>query len=376
MAHELWHWETPVKRQDFLPQSDWKQPIETGLQTGTRKGKTLLDFIKIGNKHGYFTDEHISAWDEYKGKRKTEEETPSFTAARTPETAIDKTASPIVTTDTKDTKDIKDIKKAFQGDPKSLSFWLGADSKEIKKSWKAKGGMEGLMANPGFVLGLSMMQSAAQGKTFNQDILNNVAAATEISATYKDRLKEGSELVSAPSEFQRDEVLATLAASGVGKSHFVVNIARSIKSFITGQPNEKARQAEKALNKIWIEAERMGKKELTENQRGKKIYMDEMIVKAYNKLVADGTIEKITGLLGTQSLTAKATGGPVQANQAYLVGERGPEVFTPKQSGNIVTNDDAMVTSMLLKANPDLQNLSAKRAERILKTQFPDYYAN
>ena len=95
MAHELWHWETPVKKRDFFPQSDWKQPIETGLQTGERKGKSFIDMLRLGKKHGFFTDEHVSAWNEYKSKRKTEEETPSFTAARTPETAIDKTASPL-----------------------------------------------------------------------------------------------------------------------------------------------------------------------------------------------------------------------------------------------------------------------------------------
>ena len=39
------------------------------------------------------------------------------------------------------------------------------------------------------------------------------------------------------------------------------------------------------------------------------------------------------------SPTGKAVGGSVQAGQPYLVGERGPEMFIPNQTGSIVTND-------------------------------------
>jgi phage-related minor tail protein len=35
---------------------------------------------------------------------------------------------------------------------------------------------------------------------------------------------------------------------------------------------------------------------------------------------------------------SRADGGPVAANRPYLVGERGPELFMPQQSGNIVAN--------------------------------------
>ena len=36
---------------------------------------------------------------------------------------------------------------------------------------------------------------------------------------------------------------------------------------------------------------------------------------------------------------ARAEGGPVQANRPYLVGEEGPEIFNPSQSGQIIPND-------------------------------------
>jgi len=42
---------------------------------------------------------------------------------------------------------------------------------------------------------------------------------------------------------------------------------------------------------------------------------------------------------GGVSAPGKAIGGPVQAGQSYMVGERGPEMFVPNQSGSIVPND-------------------------------------
>ena len=51
-------------------------------------------------------------------------------------------------------------------------------------------------------------------------------------------------------------------------------------------------------------------------------------------------IDKITGgfLSFAKGLTGKAIGGPVQSGQPYMVGERGPEMFVPNQSGSIIPN--------------------------------------
>jgi hypothetical protein len=50
------------------------------------------------------------------------------------------------------------------------------------------------------------------------------------------------------------------------------------------------------------------------------------------------------GLLGFftsifSGLTARASGGPVYQGQGYMVGEHGPEFFSPSTSGQIVPND-------------------------------------
>jgi hypothetical protein len=41
----------------------------------------------------------------------------------------------------------------------------------------------------------------------------------------------------------------------------------------------------------------------------------------------------------SQTFSGKALGGPMVGGQSYLVGERGPEIFTPGQSGSMTAND-------------------------------------
>ena len=43
-------------------------------------------------------------------------------------------------------------------------------------------------------------------------------------------------------------------------------------------------------------------------------------------------------LAGISTLPRRAMGGPVNLGGSYIVGERGPELFTPSSSGNITPN--------------------------------------
>jgi len=52
---------------------------------------------------------------------------------------------------------------------------------------------------------------------------------------------------------------------------------------------------------------------------------------------SDGMFGDIFG-----SIFGKAAGGDVNANQPYVVGEKGPELFMPKQSGTIIPNGGLM----------------------------------
>ena len=49
----------------------------------------------------------------------------------------------------------------------------------------------------------------------------------------------------------------------------------------------------------------------------------------------------LSGLLGMLGLPGRATGGPVSPGRAYMVGERGPEMFVPTSSGQVVAGGGA-----------------------------------
>jgi len=69
-----------------------------------------------------------------------------------------------------------------------------------------------------------------------------------------------------------------------------------------------------------------------------------------------------------------AQGGQIQEGQPAIVGEGGPEYFLPKESGKILSNDDSRIFAMLLAANPQLQQVSRTRSEKILRNRFPEYF--
>lgn len=56
------------------------------------------------------------------------------------------------------------------------------------------------------------------------------------------------------------------------------------------------------------------------------------------KSVTEPAANWLAGSIGSIFGGARADGGPVSAGSAYLVGERGPELFTPKTSGSITPN--------------------------------------
>jgi hypothetical protein len=66
--------------------------------------------------------------------------------------------------------------------------------------------------------------------------------------------------------------------------------------------------------------------------------------------------EDALGLAGISTLPARAMGGPVAGGSTYLVGERGPELFTPGTSGSITPNNALggnTINVTVTSANPD-----------------------
>lgn len=80
------------------------------------------------------------------------------------------------------------------------------------------------------------------------------------------------------------------------------------------------------------------------------------------------TVETLVGgFFGTQSPapvqegpTPRAGGGPVESGNAFLIGERGPEVFVPGSSGSIIPNDALVGGGTTINVYPDLRGASAE----------------
>jgi len=78
-------------------------------------------------------------------------------------------------------------------------------------------------------------------------------------------------------------------------------------------------------------------------------------------------IESLIGSIASSILPiggARAAGGPVSAGVPYLVGEQGPELFTPDQSGSIASN------ASLASQRPQIVlNVQARDAGSFLKSE-------
>ena len=292
--------------------------------------------------------------------------------------------------------------EAFTGqDAESLSKFAGVNLKDVKKNWAKKGGFDGLMANPAFTLGLALMQSSAEGKSVGSGLLDNFVKSAGLSEHYQDRLKARRNIMGPVSDDQRAEVASALP-TGVQSPGLVEEF------FGDG---DKLRGHNSALNKIYLEVRKQFDAKDWDYSKGEPVMTEAMFNKAYNKLLNEKKINKVKGEFGVYLSTTgmapvekgkwedredsiknwfkkkykqvtgyinppeRAEGGPVQAGQPYVVGEKGPEVVVPKADANVVSNDDSQVMGMLLASNPQLQNVSRPRAESILRSRFPDYFA-
>jgi hypothetical protein len=253
---------------------------------------------------------------------------------------------------------------------------FGMSVDKLSENWKEKGGFEGLMANPGFLLGMSILQNSAQGKSIGSGVFDAAVKAGTISAAYADRIKARATVVAPISDAQREEVRSVLAESDI----FTGSVGQKFKNFIKGKNTEALNRraiddiATRAIDNMKKDAAKYGGKQI----RSRREYFEEA-AKALQKenkieMSEKGFMSWLFGR-GVQSKAPPlAKGGPVKAGKDYIVGEEGPEMFVSETNGTIINNDDSKVVSMLLESNPQLKNVSKARAVKILKARFPDYF--
>ena len=273
---------------------------------------------------------------------------------------------------------------ANEKDIGTLEKFTGVSKEEAMKNWKDKHGFEGLMSNPAFTLGLALMQSSAQGKSIGEDVMNNFIKAAGISEHYKDRIKAKGSIIGPPSDAEIGQVEALLKSKKMGAPGW----GAEIKDFFTGADSDAEYRS--MISKI---ASKNKKRAAALEAKGKKVEMNEdFMLETIRKMKQDGELKwkkkghskgflsgwnffrSQIGLTGDGGLF-KAEGGPVEAGKPYIVGEKGPEVVVPNADATVVSNDDSQIMSMLLSSNPQLQNVSRTRAESILRSRFPDYFA-
>jgi hypothetical protein len=253
---------------------------------------------------------------------------------------------------------------------------FGMSVDKLSENWKEKGGFEGLMANPGFLLGMSILQSSAQGQSIGSGVFDAAVKAGTISAAYADKIKSKQGLLAPVTEEQRDLMKGVAEEQGITAP----GILDKMKNLFGGNAEAMYREA---LDDIYVEAERLAQAE--SRRLGKKVRLDprKFGKQAMKNLQDSGklTIRK-DRMYRSGTLQAKtseiegnrAKGGPIKAGKNYVVGEEGPEMFVAETNGTIINNDDSKVVSMLLESNPQLKNVSRARAVKILKARFPDYF--
>jgi phage-related minor tail protein len=76
-----------------------------------------------------------------------------------------------------------------------------------------------------------------------------------------------------------------------------------------------------------------------------------------------GLVQALAQAVGASFSGARADGGPVAAGQAYLVGERGPELFRPTSGGSIAPAGSAGVNVTINVQGGDTASLARSDAQ-------------
>ena len=257
-----------------------------------------------------------------------------------------------------------------------LSNMAGVDFDKAAANWKDKGGFEGLMSNPAFSLGLALMQSSANGKTINQGILDNFVKSAKISTEFKDRIEARKQEPIQATEADIGEMKTMLERFKISDP----NIWEKGFSWLKGE-NATA-DYDRAVESIAIEYQKRIASAQKNNKSGKPLVIDSNFKeKILKDLLNSKDFKEKKGWFGPftsgtleKKSVFRAQGGPVESGRSYVVGEKGPEIIIPTSDGNVLSNDDSQIFSMLLASNPQLQKVSRQRAEKVLRNRFPEYF--
>ncbi|QQX82698.1 hypothetical protein JK628_23080 (plasmid) [Shewanella sp. KX20019] len=136
-------------------------------------------------------------------------------------------------------------------------------------------------------------------------------------------------------EKAKNKIEETVSALDVLKDNIEITFKKDGKQAVDNFGNEVENSFMRMVDTGKFNFKQLGDSVIKELQR--------MMIRA---LIVKPIIDSLTSAFGlgdspnaNASAAPKATGGPVIGGQSYLIGEKGPELFTPSTSGNITPNN-------------------------------------
>src|SRR5687768_2195996 len=140
-----------------------------------------------------------------------------------------------------------------------------------------------------------------------------------------------------------DEEIERLTVSVRADTQAFARDVAAMRAELDGPFTEGLERAGRALEGALIRAIRTGKFGFEDLKRTVLLMMEDIAAAAIRSGIGalgggGGLGGALTSLLGSLlGLPGRATGGPVTGGRAYLVGERGPELFVPTSAGRVET---------------------------------------
>lgn len=139
-----------------------------------------------------------------------------------------------------------------------------------------------------------------------------------------------------------DEEIERLVVSVRGDTQAFARDVAAMRAELDGPLADGLQRAGQALESALIRAVRTGKFGFEDLKRTALAMMADIAAAAIRSGIGAaggggaGLVGVLTSLLGSLlGLPGRATGGPVTGGRAYLVGERGPELFVPTSAGRV-----------------------------------------
>jgi lambda family phage tail tape measure protein len=210
--------------------------------------------------------------------------------------------------------------------------------------------------------GLSKEKQLQEQIANEKDTLRKQELQNQLNAT-----KKATDFAISEKQREIDEKSALEQSYAAGAVQAITQIADSLKPY---------KMAQDAIAQTWgkigsavDQFVETGKFKFSDFARSVIQDLAKMIIKAQIFKAIQATL----GLFGF-SIPGLATGGPAQAGQPYIVGEKGPELFVPKSAGTVIPNNklsastEAMATGAVnapVTNNYITNNISALDAKSV-----------